>query len=71
MIIALSIKVEQKPCILKKGKDGNTSTRSTRQTRGVSYCRLAIYMEKYLKGKGELWKLKYFTMLKHNLQKIL
>ncbi len=37
-------------------------------TRGVSYCGLAIYIKKYLKAKEELWKLKYFTMLKYNLQ---
>jgi hypothetical protein len=29
----------------------------------------AIYMEKYLKAKEELWKLKYFTMQKYNLSK--
>jgi hypothetical protein len=27
-------------------------------TRGVSHCGLAIYIEKYLKAKKELWKLK-------------
>jgi hypothetical protein len=32
---------------------------------------LAIYIKKYLKAKEELWNLKYFTMEKHNLQKIL
>jgi len=26
-------------------------------------------MKKYLNAKEELWKLKYFTMQKHNLQK--
>jgi hypothetical protein len=31
---------------------------------------LAIYIKKYLKAKEELWKLKYFTMQKYNLQKI-
>jgi hypothetical protein len=41
------------------------------KTRGVSHCGLAIYIKKYLKAKEELWKLKYFTMQKHNLQKIL
>jgi hypothetical protein len=41
----------------------------TKQTRGVSHCGLAIYIKKYLKAKEELWKLKYFTMQKHNLQK--
>jgi len=38
---------------------------------GVSRCVLAIYMKKYLKAKEELWKLKYFTMQKCNLQKLL
>jgi hypothetical protein len=36
----------------------------------VSHCGLAIYIKKYLKAKEELWKLKYFTMPKHNLPKI-
>jgi hypothetical protein len=31
----------------------------------------AIYIKKYLKAKDELWKLKYFTMQKYNLPKIL
>jgi hypothetical protein len=40
------------------------------KTRGVSHCGLAIYILKYLRAKEEeLWKLKYFTMQKHNLQK--
>ncbi len=38
-------------------------------TRGVSHCGLAIYTKRYLKAKEELWKLKYFTMQKYNLQK--
>jgi len=42
-----------------------------RKTMGVSHCGLAIYMKKYLKAKEELWKFKYFTMQKYNLQKIL
>jgi hypothetical protein len=29
----------------------------------------AIDIVKYLKAKEELWKLKYFTMQKYNLQK--
>jgi hypothetical protein len=34
-------------------------------------CGLAIYIKKYLKAKEEeLWKLKYFTRQKYNLQKI-
>jgi len=32
---------------------------------------LDICIKKYLKAKEELWKLKYFTMQKSNLQKIL
>jgi len=43
----------------------------TLSTRGVSHCGLAIYIKKYLKAKEELWKLKYFTMQKYNLQKII
>jgi hypothetical protein len=36
----------------------------------VSQCGLAIYIKKYLKkAKEELWKFKYFTMQKYNLQK--
>jgi hypothetical protein len=35
----------------------------------VSHCGLAgYYIKKYLKAKEELWKLKYFTMQKYNLQ---
>jgi hypothetical protein len=41
------------------------------ETRGVSHCGLAIYIKKYLKAKEKLWKLKYFTMPKYNLLKIL
>jgi hypothetical protein len=40
-------------------------------TKGVSHYGLAIYIEKYLKPKEELWKFKYFTMQKYNLQRIL
>jgi hypothetical protein len=35
------------------------------------YDGLAVYIKKYLKAKEELWKLKYFTLQKYNLQKIL
>jgi hypothetical protein len=35
----------------------------------MSHYGLAIYIKKYLKAKEELWKFKYFTMQKHNLQK--
>jgi hypothetical protein len=41
------------------------------KTRGVSHCGLAIYIKKSLQAKEELWKRKYFTMQKYNLQKIL
>jgi hypothetical protein len=41
------------------------------KTRGVSHCRLAVYIKKYLKAKEEVLKLKYFTLQKYNLQKIL
>jgi hypothetical protein len=37
----------------------------------VPHFGLAIYIEKYVKAKEELWKLKYFTMQKYNLQKML
>jgi hypothetical protein len=47
------------------------STEKPALTRGVLHCGLAIYIKKYLKAKEELWKLKYFTMQKYNLQKIL
>jgi hypothetical protein len=40
-------------------------------TRSVSHYGLVIYMKKYLKAKEDLWKLKYFTMQKYNLKKIL
>jgi hypothetical protein len=46
------------------------SSQRDKQTRGVSQCGLAIYIKKYLKAKEELWKLKYFTMQKYNLQKV-
>jgi hypothetical protein len=39
------------------------------KTRGVSHYGLSIYIKKYLKAKEELWKFKYFTMQKYNLQK--
>jgi hypothetical protein len=38
-------------------------------TRGASHCGLAIYIKKCLQAKEELWKFKYFTMQKYNLQK--
>ncbi len=44
-------------------------TNNENKTRGLSHCGLAIYIKKYLKAREELWKLKYFTMQKYNLQK--
>ncbi len=43
------------------------------KTRGVSHCGLCHFKIKtrYLKAKEEFWKLKYFTMQKYNLQKVL
>jgi len=35
----------------------------------MSHGGLANYIKKYLKAKEELWKFKYFTMQKYNLQK--
>jgi hypothetical protein len=35
----------------------------------VSHCGLPIYIKKYLNAKEELWKFKYFTIQKYNLQK--
>jgi hypothetical protein len=35
----------------------------------VSLCGLAIYIEKYLQAKEELWKLKYFTIQKKSSSK--
>jgi hypothetical protein len=37
----------------------------------VSHYGLAIDIKKYLKAREELWKLKYFTIQKYNLPKIL
>jgi hypothetical protein len=41
------------------------------ETRGVSHWGRAICIKKYLKAKEEIWKLKYFTMQKYNLQNAL
>jgi hypothetical protein len=44
------------------------------ETRGVSHCvwPCHLHLKRYLKAKEEeLWKLKYFTMQKYHLQKIL
>jgi hypothetical protein len=43
---------------------------NTRTTMGDSLCGLDIYIKKYLKkAKDKLWKLKYFSMKKYNLQR--
>jgi hypothetical protein len=47
------------------------ASKAAKRTRGVSHYGLAVYVKKYLKAKEELWKLKYFTMQKYNLQKSL
>jgi hypothetical protein len=41
------------------------------KTKGVSHCGLAFNIKMYLKAKEESWKLKYFTIQKYNLPKIL
>jgi hypothetical protein len=40
-----------------------------KETRGEPDYGLAVYIKKYPKAKKDLWKLKYFTMQKYNLQK--
>ncbi len=42
------------------------TSKCTTKTRGVA---LPFYIQKYLKAKEELWKFKYSTMQKYNLQK--
>jgi hypothetical protein len=44
---------------------------STVNKGGVSDRGLAIYINNYLKAKEELWKLKYFTIQKSHLPKIM
>jgi hypothetical protein len=54
--------------MLSRGNDDITS----RKTKGVCHTVvLRFTFKKYLKVKEELWELKYFTMQKYNLQKIL
>jgi hypothetical protein len=48
-----------------------TVPQKANETRGLSHCGRAIYIKKDIKAKEDLWKLKYFTMQKYNLQKIL
>jgi hypothetical protein len=50
---------------------GDLSMTKQNKTRHHKHTGLAIYMKKYLKAKEELCKLKYFTMQKYDLQKIL
>ncbi len=47
-------------------KNNYRSQLTTMETRDVSHCGLAIYINKYLKAKEEFLKLKYFTMQKYN-----
>jgi len=54
-----------------KQANKQTNKQASKQTRGVSHYGLAIYIKKYIKAKEELWKFKYFTMQKYNLQRIL
>jgi hypothetical protein len=56
------------------GLDRHTDRRSEliyKIKQGACHCSLAIYIKKYLNAKEDLWKLKYSTMQKYNLQKIL
>jgi hypothetical protein len=39
------------------------------ENKGCVTCGLAIYIRKYLDAIEGLWKFKYFTMQKYNLQK--
>jgi hypothetical protein len=48
-----------------------TKQNKTKQGMCQTHRGLAIYFKRYLKAKEELRKLKYFTMQKYNLQKIL
>ncbi len=57
-------KVVQQIAILKQGIVLLGQNKGLCDTMG-----LAIYINKYLKAKEELWKFKYFTMQKYNLQK--
>jgi hypothetical protein len=42
-----------------------------KKARALSHSGISIHIKTYLKAKEELLKLKYFTMQKYNLQKIL
>jgi hypothetical protein len=55
------------PCVSTSKK---LEKKEKRKTRVVSHYVLAIYIKMYLKAREKLWKLKYFTMQKYNLQKI-
>jgi hypothetical protein len=62
--------LSQIPFFIKKfakknlGKKNIDPPPTSQKTRGVSHYGLATYIKKYLKAKEELWKLKYFTMVK-------
>jgi hypothetical protein len=46
----------------------STMLYQVKQTLGVWHCGLVIYIKNYLKANEELWRLKYFTVQKYNLQ---
>jgi hypothetical protein len=48
---------------------GDITPTKQSKTSGVSHCGLAIYIEKCLKAKEEIWKFKYFTIHKYYLPK--
>jgi hypothetical protein len=57
----------------KKSQNWGKKIPTSLQKQGVCHTvgALAIYIKKNRKAKEELWKLKYFTMQKYNLKKIL
>jgi hypothetical protein len=74
--------LNRKSCLWKRKEKKNKAPYSNtfgsyptppKKTRGVSHIvALPFTIKSYLfKAKEELWKLKYFTMQKYNLQKIL
>jgi len=57
---------------LRKAKSKNIIGKNINQNKGyVTLWPLPFTLKSILKAKEELWKLKYFTMQKYNLQKIL
>jgi len=65
LIPLLSFLIDNKVCSI-------MMTRLSKEKKEVCHTvALAIYIKKYLKAQEELWKFKYFTLQKSNLQKIL